>query len=76
MEHPDQELIERLCLENEELRTLLREHEAFERKLSDYAERRYLTDVERGEVARLKKLKLAGKDRIEMILAPARGLQG
>ena len=72
MEVSDKELLESLCKENEELRKLVEDHEAYEKSLEAYASRRYLTDAERAEVARLKRQKLAGKDRIERMLVEAR----
>lgn len=72
MEVSEPELLESLCKENEELRKLVEAHAAFEKSLEDFAQRRYLTDAERVEVARLKKQKLAGKDRVERLLSEAR----
>ena len=72
MEKRDEELIEKLCVVNEELKTLVDAHREYERQLEDYNKRPYLTTEETLERKRIQKLKLAGKDRIESILAANR----
>jgi uncharacterized protein len=72
MEPGDHALIEQLSQENEEIRKLWGEHLAFEHRLSELGRQRYLTEHEQAEVARIKRLKLAGKDRIEQLLSQAR----
>ncbi len=64
----DEELIASLSKENEELRTLVNEHKAFEAQLEQMAGQRYLTDQEQREMAAIKKRKLRGKERIYRIL--------
>ncbi|MEW6187679.1 MAG: DUF465 domain-containing protein [Thermodesulfobacteriota bacterium] len=73
MEKHDEELIERLIPENDELRTLVKEHGDFENQLAEYNKRLYLTNEENQEKKRIQKLKLAGRDRIEQILSEYRG---
>ena len=48
------------------------EHEDYERRLEEFNRRPYLTAEETLERKRLQKLKLAGRDKIEEILAKYR----
>jgi hypothetical protein len=57
-----------LIASNDEYRRLHEEHVALEAKLREFASRTVLTDAEQFEEHRLKKLKLAGRDRMEAIL--------
>ena len=72
MDPKDLELIEELAPRHPELAALWREHLELEARLERLAGRRYLTPQEELEVKRLKKIKLAGRDRIEAILAQHR----
>lgn len=72
MEERDLKLIKELLPQNEELRRLMEEHESFERQLSKFQQKKYLTPEEEIEKKRIQKLKLAGKDRIEAILSTYR----
>ncbi len=72
MENQDLDLIQKLAGENEELATLWREHLTLENQLEALSQRVFLTPQEQLEVKRLKKVKLAGRDRIEAILAEYR----
>lgn len=72
MEHSDLKLIEQLMKQDAELERLWSEHLDFERRLEEMNRKPYLTSEEQVEQARLKKLKLAGRDRIEAILAAHR----
>lgn len=72
MNDDDRILIEHLAPTHDELSTLVHAHRAFEDQLDEMSSRRYLTDAERLEMARLKKQKLRGKDRILQILAEHR----
>ena len=72
MEKRDEELIERLIGQDKELKRLMDAHRQFERQLEDYNRRPYLTNQEAFEKKRIQKLKLAGRDRIESILASHR----
>lgn len=69
MEDKDLELIERLQGQDAELDQLWREHLELEAALEAMNERIYLTPEEQVERKRLQKLKLSGRDRIEVILA-------
>jgi uncharacterized protein YdcH (DUF465 family) len=68
MEKKDATLIEQLARENEEFRKLLEQHHNLEENLAEYEGKPYLTAAQAMEKTRLKKLKLAGKDRMEAIL--------
>jgi chromatin segregation and condensation protein Rec8/ScpA/Scc1 (kleisin family) len=72
LEPKDLDLIQRLIEHHEELKILMEEHRAMERELDKYLGKRYLTPSEEIEKKRIQKLKLAGKDRIEAILAQYR----
>lgn len=72
MEARDQELLKTLSESHEELSRLLSEHDDFEKQITGLKKRRALTPAQDAEVARLKKLKLQGRDRIEEILASHR----
>lgn len=68
----DSELIEKLKSENLEFRKLIKEHEDYEKKLKAFDSKKYLTTEESLERKRIQKLKLSGKDKIEMILSKNR----
>jgi uncharacterized protein YdcH (DUF465 family) len=69
MESKELELIEQLMPQHQELKTLMAEHRALEEELQKYQAKRFLTPAEEVEKKRIQKVKLAGKDRIEQILA-------
>jgi uncharacterized protein len=72
MEERDLALIRTWIHQDGELKQRMEEHEEFERRLEDFNRRPYLTAEETLERKRLQKLKLAGRDRIEQILAKYR----
>ena len=72
MEKWDEELIARLLPHNEELRGYVEDHRRYEEQLEKFAQRPYLTYEEEVEKKRIQKLKLAGRDKIEAILAKHR----
>jgi len=72
MEKQDLELIERLMDRDPELKQYVEKHREYERQLETFNRRPYLTTAETIEQKRLQKLKLAGRDRIELILAQHR----
>ncbi|MDR2350194.1 MAG: DUF465 domain-containing protein [Deltaproteobacteria bacterium] len=72
METRDEHLINRLMPDHPELRKLMDDHREFEKKLREFNERPFLTPLEDQEKKVLQKAKLAGKDKIEMIIAPHR----
>jgi len=72
MEERDLALIRTWIQQDMELKQRMDEHEEFERRLEEFNRRPYLTAEETLERKRLQKLKLAGRDRIEQILAKYR----
>jgi hypothetical protein len=72
MERQDLEIIAQWKERDPELKRFLDEHEEFERRLEEFNRRPYLTAAESMERKRLQKLKLAGRDKIEQILAKYR----
>ena len=72
MEKQDHELISQLIQTDEELKGLVEQHQVFEEQLEEFNRRPYLTTEETMEKKKLQKQKLAGKDRIESILAQYR----
>ena len=69
---PDEVLIERLSAESAEFQEMVEEHRKLGSVLDDMGQRRYLSDVENREMAVLKKMKLALKDRIYQQVAEYR----
>ena len=58
---------EQLLASHEEFRRLAQEHTHYSQRLDSLIEKRYLTEDEKIEEVRLKKLKLRLKDQMEMI---------
>ena len=69
METTDLQLIDSLSATNPELPRLLRKHREYEAALTSMRRRHWLSSTEQCEIKRLKRMKLAGRDRIERILA-------
>lgn len=69
MDQRDKDIIARHIDDDAELRALLDEHRSFEKLLEKLESKPYLNATEDKEVKELKKKKLAGKTRIEAILA-------
>jgi hypothetical protein len=72
MEKADEELVARWIDKDPELKSNMENHLEYERQLEEFNRRAYLTADETVERRRLQKLKLAGRDRIEQILAQYR----
>lgn len=72
MEKVDLELIEELTDKDPELKKFWDEHQDLERLVAEFNRRPYLTAAETLERKRLQKLKLAGRDKMEQILAKYR----
>ena len=72
MERSDQELIDHLMDRDPELKKHVEAHRDYEKLLEEFNRRPYLTAAETIERKRLQKLKLAGRDKIEQILAKYR----
>jgi len=68
MEQKEIDLINRLINKDLKLKKLWEEHLELEEKIEEYNKRVYLTPEEELEKNRLKKIKLAGKDKILAIL--------
>ena len=58
---------EQLLASHDEFRRLAQEHTQYSRRLDSLIEKRYLTEDEKVEEVRLKKLKLRVKDQMQMI---------
>jgi uncharacterized protein YdcH (DUF465 family) len=56
-----------LMASNEEFRRLAEEHQQYSKRLESLSEKRFLSDDEKVEEVRLKKLKLRLKDQMEFI---------
>jgi uncharacterized protein YdcH (DUF465 family) len=72
MEDKEELLRKRLIEEDPEFKQLVEEHMEFERMLEEFNERSHLTPAEEMERKRIQKLKLSGKDKMELILAKHR----
>ena len=68
MEQRDKLLIEKHIDHEEELKKFVDEHVLFEKQLAELNDKIYLTPDEEMKQKKLKKLKLAGRDKIEQIL--------
>jgi len=68
MEEKDRLLIERHINHDEELRKYVEEHITLEKQLEELNKKVYLTPDEEIRQKKIKKLKLVGRDKIEMIL--------
>lgn len=68
MEEKDRLLIEKHIRNDEELKKHVEEHLLLENKLEEFNKKVYLTEDEELQQKKIKKLKLAGRDKIEMIL--------
>lgn len=69
MEHHDLELIAANLVHDDELKALWEEHVMFEKMLERYSGKAALSPSEELDVKECKKKKLAGKTRIEALLA-------
>jgi len=68
MEAKDKLLIEKHIDNDEELKSYVEEHILFEEQLDELNKKPYLTQEEEARKKKIKKLKLSGRDKIEMIL--------
>ena len=68
MERREEELVRMHLDHDPELRTLYEEHQGLKRQLEDYRTKTYLTVEEEMQEKRIRKLKLASKDRMMEIL--------
>jgi hypothetical protein len=72
MDVQDEALISQLIDQNPELKILVDSHRNYERQLDEFNQRPHLSTEDDLELKRLKKAKLAGKEKIELILAQHR----
>lgn len=68
MEEKDQLLIKQHIDHDDELKRCVDEHLVFEKELDELNQKNHLTQEEEIRLKKIKILKLAGRDRIEMIL--------
>ena len=68
----EDELKQKLMEEDPDFKRLMEEHIEFENKLEEYNQKAYLTPDEENERKKIQKLKLMGKDKMEMILSSYR----
>jgi uncharacterized protein YdcH (DUF465 family) len=64
----DQNVLQTLLDSNPRFRMLYEEHILFEKQLSEYEKKAFLSPQEQLEKKKVKKMKLAGKDAMEKIL--------
>ena len=64
----EQNLLETLIEENSRFRMLYEEHSIFEKQLSEYEKKSFLTPQEELEKNKVKKMKLVGKDEMKKIM--------
>lgn len=64
----DQNVLQTLLDSNPRFRMLYEEHVIFEKQLSDYERKTFLSPQEELEKNKVKKMKLAGKDAMEQII--------
>jgi len=64
----DQTLLQNLTETNPRFRMLYEEHTLFEKQLSEYDKKGYLSAQEELEKNKVKKMKLVGKDEMEKII--------
>ncbi len=64
----DQTLLQNLTETNPRFRMLYEEHNLFEKQLSEYDKKGFLSSQEEIEKNKVKKMKLAGKDEMEKII--------
>ncbi len=64
----DQSLLQNLIENNPRFRMLYEEHVLFEKQLSEFDKKPYLSPQEEMDKNKIKKMKLVGKDEMERIL--------
>ncbi len=69
MEEKDQTLVQELFDRNPRFRLLYEEHRLLEKELTQFEDRPFLSSEEEMEKKNIQKLKLAGKDEMERIIA-------
>lgn len=72
MAKQDQAMVEKLCNENPRFRKLYEEHQIFKKQLAELDQKPLLSADEEIERKKIQKLKLVGKDEMEVILRTQR----
>ena len=72
MESREEQAIVSLMDKDPELKKYYEEHQALEKKLSEFQHKHYLSPDEEMEMKRIQKLKLVGKDKMMEILGKHR----
>ena len=67
----DQNILQGLLNSNPRFRMLYEEHSLFEKRLAEFEKKGFLSPQEEVEIVTVKKMKLAGKDEMERIVASA-----
>ena len=67
-----QNVLQDLLDSNPRFRMLYEEHMIFEKKLSEYERKSFLSPQEELEQSKVKKMKLVGKDEMEQMIGSAR----
>ena len=75
MSTPAEAIREQLMASNEEYRRLREEHTQYASQLNLLASKNFLTEEEKVEEVRLKKLKLRAKDQMELLVRQAQTVQ-
>jgi len=75
VEERDEKLIAELIKENKNLKKCVEQHQQYERQLEELNKQIYLSPEETVKRKRIQKLKLAARDKIEVILAGHRSNQ-
>lgn len=65
----DQNVLQDLLNSNPRFRMLYEEHSLFEKRLAEFDKKGFLSPQEEVEISTVKKMKLAGKDEMERIIA-------
>lgn len=68
----DQNVLQNLLDSNPRFRMLYEEHMIFEKQLSEYERKSFLSPQEELEQSKVKKMKLVGKDEMERMIVSAR----
>ncbi len=71
MSSPTEAIREQLMVTNTQYQRLREEHARYNAQLEELASRRFLSEQEKVEEVRLKKLKLRAKDQMEMLVQRA-----
>jgi len=67
----DQNVLQNLLNSNPQFRLLYEEHSLFEKRLAEFEKKGFLSPQDEIEVLTVKKMKLAGKDQMERLVASA-----